>query len=160
MLIYGIPPGFKILTSPKMDDAIKKRKMRERNVFGKITDSPTVEEVIKYFKPAGCAFVLPHPFRFSNTMTIPDNLLKEFHAMEIDSSNFSQEDRELSIALAKRLNMKTVIASDSHNVSNTAMWYIETPEFKTMNEFVAILKSGNWTHKSSALISSLFGATI
>ena len=147
MLIYGIPRGFKVLTSPKMDEAIKKRQLRERSVFGKITDSPTVEEVIKYFKPAGCAFVLPHPFRFSNKMTISDNILKEFHAIEIDSSNFSQEDRELSIALAKRLNIKTVIASDSHNPSNTALWYIETPEFKDIGGFVKLLKYGQVKHK-------------
>ncbi|HPZ10623.1 MAG TPA: PHP domain-containing protein [Candidatus Eremiobacteraeota bacterium] len=112
-----------------------------------------IEEVLDRFEPAGCAFVLAHPFRFCHKMLIPEDILKKFHALEIDSSNFNSQDTELSLALAKKLNIPSIIASDSHSTRSTGIWYIETMEFNNMQEFLKILKSGNWTYSLRRTIS-------
>ena len=139
MLIYGMNDDCPIPDFPETD----------KNIFGRIHGCPEVEQVLDYFEKPGCVFILPHPFRFNNIMKLSDKTLRRFHAIEIDSSNFHDEDRELAINLAERLKINTVIASDSHSTKTTGLWYIEIPEIKDMKDFVRIIKKGKWKHKYS-----------
>jgi len=140
VLVYGNLGNFSI-----PDDLIKE------DYFSSETELPTgmsVEKLLDRLEPEGCAFVLAHPFRYSSSIKLSDETLRRFHAIEADSSNFNYETTPLSVSLAGRLSIPTTIASDSHSVKSVGLWHIETPDFKTMEEFVLILKSGKWTHKS------------
>ena len=78
-------------------------------------------------------------------MMIKDELLKKFSAIEVDSSKFKSENENvMARALAERLGIPAVTASDSHYARAAGLWYIETPEFKTLGEFVRILKNKEW----------------
>jgi predicted metal-dependent phosphoesterase TrpH len=111
----------------------------------------TVEKTFDMFEPEGCAFVLAHPFRFSQTMKISDDTLRRFHAIEIDSSNFTSHTSTLSMALSERLNIAGTTASDSHSTKTTGLWYIETPRISTMEEFVQVLRKRQWKTKEGIL---------
>ena len=121
ILIYGLPHGFELL-------------------YG-----ITVEEILNSFEPMNCAFVLAHPFRYTRKLLIPDNILKRFHGIEISSSNFKGSDTDLAKELSEKLALPPVTASDSHSTKSIGLWYIDTPEFTNMNEFVDILKNKKWT---------------
>ncbi len=113
-----------------------------------VPGSFTAEEIMDYFKPYGFAMVLAHPFRYSSKMYINDETLKMFHAIESDSSNFNPNTTKLAIEMAKRLSLPVTVASDSHCTDMVGLWYIETPEFRNMEEFVEIIKKGKWTCRS------------
>ena len=110
----------------------------------------TVEGVINYFKPLRCALILAHPFRYSEKIHINDKTLKKLDAIETDSSNFDDRAKKLSISLGKKLKIPLITASDSHNNKTMGLWYIETPKFSSMKEFVDIIKAGKWNNKPSS----------
>lgn len=147
MLIYGIPDNCQIPSSPKMDEKISKARIKTRNIFGRIPDALKVEHVMDYFGKLGCAFILPHPFRFNTEMKLSIKTIKRFHGIEVDSSNFHDEDRDLAMKLAERYKIPAVTASDSHSTKTIGLWYIEIPEISSMKEFVKIIKQGKWKYK-------------
>ncbi|MEQ8187448.1 MAG: PHP-associated domain-containing protein [Candidatus Eremiobacterota bacterium] len=144
MLIYGIPENCLIPGSPKMDEKISKLKIKTKNIFGRIPDALKVEHVLDYFGKLGCAFILPHPFRFNTEMKLSIKTIKRFHGIEVDSSNFHDEDRELAMKLTQKYKIPAVTASDSHSTKTIGLWYIEIPEIKNMKDFVRIIKQGKW----------------
>lgn len=139
ILVYGLPSDF-----PVPEGLIK-----TSGAFWKggksSADHISVEWVLDYLRLYACAFILPHPFRYSETMNIPDKILKKFQAIEIASSNFNTEETEEAFYLAGRLDVPTTVASDSHSTDSVGLWYIETPEMKNISDFVSILKNKKWT---------------
>jgi hypothetical protein len=73
-----------------------------------------------------CIFILPHPFRFNREMKLSIKTLKRFHGIEVDSSNFHDEDREQAVNLSKRFKISPVTASDSHSTDTTGLRYRNT----------------------------------
>ena len=142
ILVYGIPEDCII------PENLGKKKEDFRLPGVSIAESMTPEEVIDYFEPMGCLFVLPHPFRFYKNMAIKEKTLRRFHAIETDSSNFDEEGRASAKKLAKSLNIPGITASDSHSTRTTGLWYIETREVKNSKDFIDILKNGEWKNHS------------
>ncbi len=141
MLIYGLSQDFSIIDFPEVDKKI------DTNFFGKIHNAPEVEKVFDYCEKFGCAFILPHPFRFNPEMKLSDKTLRRFHGIEVDSSNFHDKDRNLAMKLAQKYKIPAVTASDSHSTKTIGLWYIEIPEVKNMKDFVRIIKQGKWKVK-------------
>lgn len=127
ILVYGLPQDYEI----------SRKKI-------------TVDKVFDMFE-AECAFVLAHPFRFSKSLIISEENLRKFHAIEIDSSNFTSITSKMSIQLAEKLGIPVTTASDSHSTETTGLWYIETPEISSMEEFVQVLKKRQWKTKENSL---------
>jgi len=151
ILVYGVKNDSRVPEKFLSKEPEKKSPLFGGSSMPGFSKKLTVETVLDYFTPMNCAFVLPHPFRHSREMTIQEKTLKRFHAIEVDSSRFNQEDTELSLSLAKKLNIPTTIASDSHSVNSAGLWYIQTPELKSIEEFVNILKNGKWTREMTGV---------
>lgn len=74
--------------------------------------------------------------------------LKRFHGIEVDSSNFHDEDRELAVICQKDLKSLPLLLLTA-TVQILQISGIEIPEIKNIAEFVKVIRRGKWKYKYS-----------
>jgi len=106
----------------------------------------TYPELHNFVREKGGFIAIPHPYRYVDkvkadvTNFAPD-------ALELKSKNIDPKNANLIQALAKKLGIKTIVASDAHVSEHLGMYHLVVHNnVQTDTDLVQELKSGRYEH--------------